>query len=157
MPPPSGSSRDKGAFAVETVWKSRPRCEATWNTALLLDGHIYGFDRGTLKSLDAATGEVKWKTQGLSTRLPDRGGRAADRPGRGREPWPSSTPIRTSSCRRAAPRSSSGKNWTAPTLAGGKLYLRNHEELVCLEMKEPRSSSAQQTQLSTNWQTYYDS
>ena len=28
-----------------------------------------------------------------------------------------------------------GQNWTSPSLAGGKLYLRNHEELVCINIK----------------------
>ena len=32
-----------------------------------------------------------------------------------------------------------GKNWTAPSLAGGKLYLRNHEELVCIDLQESSS------------------
>ncbi len=27
------------------------------------------------------------------------------------------------------------KTWTVPTLAGGRLYLRNEKELLCLELK----------------------
>ena len=27
-----------------------------------------------------------------------------------------------------------GKSWTAPTLAGGRLYLRDQSEIVCLEV-----------------------
>ena len=30
-----------------------------------------------------------------------------------------------------------GKCWTPPTLAGGRLYLRNEEELVCLDVSGP--------------------
>ena len=29
-----------------------------------------------------------------------------------------------------------GKCWTSPTLAGGKLYVRNEEELLCLEVMD---------------------
>jgi outer membrane protein assembly factor BamB len=29
----------------------------------------------------------------------------------------------------------SGKSWTAPSLSGGRLYLRNHDELVCLDLR----------------------
>jgi len=28
-----------------------------------------------------------------------------------------------------------GKSWTVPTVAGGKLFLRNEEQLVCLNLK----------------------
>ena len=30
----------------------------------------------------------------------------------------------------------SGRCWTAPTLSGGKLYLRNHQEIVCLNLRD---------------------
>ena len=55
---------EKGSFKVETVWKSE-LMRSDVNTALLLDDHIYGFDRGIFKSLDATTGEVKWKARGF--------------------------------------------------------------------------------------------
>ena len=35
-----------------------------------------------------------------------------------------------------------GKTWTAPTLAGGRLYLRDHDEIVCLEVAAPRAAEA---------------
>jgi len=28
----------------------------------------------------------------------------------------------------------SRRNWNTPSLAGGRLYVRNHEEMVCLEL-----------------------
>ncbi|MCP4659266.1 MAG: hypothetical protein GY856_27975 [bacterium] len=28
-----------------------------------------------------------------------------------------------------------GRNWTSPTLAGGRLYLRNQEEIVSIDMR----------------------
>ena len=28
-----------------------------------------------------------------------------------------------------------GRSWTMPTLAGGRLYLRNQEEIVCVDMR----------------------
>jgi hypothetical protein len=27
-----------------------------------------------------------------------------------------------------------GKTWTAPALSGGRLYLRDHQDVVCLEV-----------------------
>ncbi len=32
-----------------------------------------------------------------------------------------------------------GKCWTQPTLLGGRLYLRNEEELVCLDVSQAGS------------------
>ncbi len=28
-----------------------------------------------------------------------------------------------------------GRNWTSPTLADGRLYLRNQEEMVCVDLR----------------------
>ncbi|MCB0293421.1 MAG: hypothetical protein KDH97_24420, partial [Calditrichaeota bacterium] len=30
-----------------------------------------------------------------------------------------------------------GKSWTAPTLVGGRLYLRNQSEMVCYDLRKP--------------------
>ncbi len=125
--------RNKGAFTVETVWKS-DLMRSDVNTALLLDGHIYGFDRGTLKSLDAATGKVTWKARGFQRgSLIAADGRLIVLGEAGNLALVDADPnefVQTNSAEIL-----NGKNWTTPTLAGGRLYLRNHEELVCLKMK----------------------
>ncbi|MCP3980681.1 MAG: PQQ-binding-like beta-propeller repeat protein [bacterium] len=125
-------ARGAGAFTVETVWKS-DLMRSDVNTALLLDGHIYGFDRGTLKSLDASTGEINWKARGFQRgSLIAADGRLIVLGEAGNLALVKADPsefVQTSSVEILE-----GKNWTAPALAGGKLYLRNHEELVCLEM-----------------------
>ncbi len=125
--------KEKSSFKVETVWESA-FMRSDVNTALLLDDHIYGFDRGTLKSLDAATGEVKWKARGFQRgSLIAAGGRLIVLGEAGNLALVDANPkefVQTNSAKILK-----GKNWTAPTLAGGKLYLRNHEELVCIEMR----------------------
>lgn len=125
--------RVEGMFQVEEVWKSE-EMRSDVNTALLLDGQIYGFDRGTLKSLDAETGTVDWKARGFQ-----RGSLiAAD--GKlivlGEQGTLALVDADADEyVERSSARILEGKNWTSPTLAGGKLYLRNHEELVCVDLK----------------------
>ena len=126
-------SREGGSFKVKTVWKS-DSMRSDVNTSLLLGDHIYGFDRGTLKSLDAATGETKWRARGFQRgSLIAADGRLIVLGEAGNLALVDANPnefVQTSSAKILE-----GKNWTAPTLARGKLYLRNHEELVCLEIQ----------------------
>lgn len=46
------------------MWRSS-EFRADVNAAVLAGGYLYGFDRGTSKSLDAATGEAQWKVRGF--------------------------------------------------------------------------------------------
>jgi len=126
--------RDKASFKIETVWKSE-LMRSDVSTALLLDDHIYGFDRGTFKSLDATTGEVRWKARGFQRgSLIAADGRLIVLGEVGNLALVEANPnefVQTNSAKILK-----GKNWTAPSLAGGKLYLRNNEELVCLKLKD---------------------
>jgi outer membrane protein assembly factor BamB len=125
--------RDGRTFRVEEVWKSEAM-RSDVNTALLLDNHIYGFDRGTLKSLNAATGEVEWKARGFQRgSLIAADGKLIVLGEQGNLALLEADP--ENYVERAAAALLAGKNWTAPTLAGGKLYLRNHDELVCVDMR----------------------
>lgn len=126
-------SREESSFNVKTLWES-DSMRSDVNSSLLLGDHIYGFDRGTLKSLDAATGEIGWKARGFQRgSLIAADGRLIVLGESGNLALVDADPeefVQTSSVKILE-----GKNWTAPTLAQGKLYLRNHEELVCLELK----------------------
>lgn len=119
-------------FTVETLWKSE-QMRSDVNTSLLLDDHIYGFDRGTLKSLDAATGEVTWKARGFGRgSLIAADGTLFVLGEAGNLALVDATP--DAFVQRASAQILAGRNWTAPSLAGGRLYLRNHEELVCIDL-----------------------
>jgi outer membrane protein assembly factor BamB len=123
------------AFDVEDVWESR-EFRADVNTALLADGQIYGFDHGTLKSLDAATGEVRWKARGFQRgSLIAADGRLIVLGERGKLALVAATPEKFVEHSSAAVLR--GRNWTMPTLADGRLYLRNQEEIVCVDMRSP--------------------
>ena len=125
-------SREAETFEVKPVWKSE-QTRSDVNTAVRLGNYVYGFDRSILQCLDVRTGEVKWKARGFGRGsliaadgklfvLGEAGNLAI---------------VNASSdgfVEKAAAEVLSGKSWTAPSIAGGKLYLRNHEELVCLDV-----------------------
>ena len=47
-------------FTARPVWENRS-LKSRFNSSVLYDGHIYGFDEGIFACIDARTGERKWK------------------------------------------------------------------------------------------------
>ena len=133
---------------AELAWRSKVLSNDIFSS-LVLDGHIYGFDlhdfqprhtrsaRGQLKCIRLATGEVRWAT--------DRTGHAnvlaAD--GKlilfndlGELILARATPERYQElCRSRV--FSGGVCWTAPSLSGKRLFVRNPREAVCLYLGDP--------------------
>jgi len=125
--------RDGEAFRVEEVWETE-RMRSDVNSAVRVGDFIYGFNRGILTCLDAGTGEVEWKTRGF-----DRGsliaadGKLIVLGEKGNLALVDATP--DAFVQRAVATVLRGRNWTSPSLAGGKLYLRNHEQLLCIDLR----------------------
>ncbi len=128
-------ARHDDGFRVTEAWKQR-LMRNHFNSSLAVDGALYGFDNGTLRCLDATTGERLWAKRGFGKGslvaagkllfvLGDDGTVAlvhADRQGY-REAG------RIQAMR--------GRAWTEPALAGGHLYLRDFDELVSLDLRRP--------------------
>ena len=55
-------ARVEQELEAERVWENE-LMRSDVSTSVLLDGHVYGFDRGTLKCLDVRTSEIKWRTR----------------------------------------------------------------------------------------------
>ena len=119
---------------VDEVWQTR-HMKNHFSSSLLHDGTIYGFDNATLRAISVETGETEWAKRGLGKGsliyadghlivLSDRGvlalveatGEAYNEKGR--------------------VQALEGRCWTAPSLANGRLYLRNHEEMVSYDLKQ---------------------
>jgi len=125
-------ARTNDGFEIKTVWES-DEMRADVNTGLALDGHIYGFDRSTLKALDVETGEVKWAARGFQRgSLIAADGHLIVLGESGNLALADAKPDAFTETGTA--KILEGRNWTMPTLAGGRLYLRNHDELVCLNV-----------------------
>jgi outer membrane protein assembly factor BamB len=126
-----------GVSALE-VWRSR-EMKNQFSSSLLHNGILYGFDNATFKAMDAATGQERWKQRGLGHgSLILAGGRLVVLSDRGRLALVEATPQEYRELGSA--QVLEGKCWTAPSLADGRLYLRNEEQLVALDWSGPKPS-----------------
>jgi outer membrane protein assembly factor BamB len=117
---------------VEEVWKNR-LLKNHFSSSVYHAGHVYGFDNGTLKCLDAATGEQRWAARGFGKgSLITADGLLYVLSDQGVLALVEATPEAYRELGRA--QVLAGKTWTAPALSGGRLYLRDHQDVVCLEV-----------------------
>ncbi|MCP3964268.1 MAG: PQQ-binding-like beta-propeller repeat protein [bacterium] len=126
--------RQGDGFEVEEVWRE-PRMRNNWQSSLGYRDSILGFDNATLKLL-AADGATVWAHRGLGKGtlvladdllflLGDRGRITLAE-------WSTERFVEAGSMQVLG-----GMTLTSPTVAQGKLFLRNHEEIVCLDLKAP--------------------
>ncbi len=115
------------------VWKNR-EMRNHFNTSVYLGGFLYGFDKATLKCIDASDGSMLWRARGLGRgSLIAADGLLIILGERGQLVLAEATPEAYRELSRA--QVLTGKCWTSPTLAHGKLYLRNQKEILCIEMR----------------------
>ena len=104
-----------------------------FNSSVLDGNYLYGFDNAILKCIEAGSGAEQWATRGFekgSLLLADGHLIILGEKGRLALVEVSSAEYRE----KASAQVLEGRCWTVPTLAGGKLYVRNEKELVCLEV-----------------------
>lgn len=117
---------------VEQVWRNR-EMKNKFSSSVLYEGHLYGFDETTLKCIDAASGEMRWRARGFGHgSLVYADGRLIVLGDEGTLALVQATAEEFREGARA--RIFAGKTWTVPTLAGGKLYLRDEKEIVALDV-----------------------
>lgn len=117
---------------TEELWKV-PHLRNHFSTAVAHDGHIYGFDNATLKSVSVATGEMNWAKRGLGKgSLIYADGHFYVLSDRGILTQIEATP--TAYSEKSRYQALNGKSWTSPTLSNGTLYLRNHTEMIALDV-----------------------
>jgi outer membrane protein assembly factor BamB len=126
------SAKD-GKPAVKELWKNK-NMKNYFSTSVLLDGFIYGFDNTVLVCMDFQTGKVAWRERGFNRgsllaadgKLIIYGERATLALAEARSDKYqeiSKAPVL------------SGKTWTVPTLADGRLFVRNEESLACFDLR----------------------
>jgi outer membrane protein assembly factor BamB len=121
-----------GKATVSEVWKNKVM-ENHFNSSVLNQGYIYGFDNAVLKCIDANTGAEKWKKTGFgkgSLILADNHLIVLGE--RGQLALIEVTPSEYKEV--AQTQIMSGKTWTMPSLAGKKLYLRDQKQIVALDL-----------------------
>lgn len=130
--------RSDDTFQTAEVWQER-LMRNHFNSSVVVGGFLYGFDNATFKCLSAADGSMRWARRGFGKGsliaagdllfvLADNGTLALVR----------ATPEAYRELGRSRPMS--GKAWTAPSLADGRLYLRDQDEMVALGIGGPRAT-----------------
>jgi len=126
-------------FQASEVWKSRIM-KNHFNSSILYGGYLYGFDDATLRCIDANTGQEKWSQRGFakgSLLLAD--GHLVIFSESGLLALAEATPEAYREKARA--QILEGRTWTMPTLAGGRLYLRNQKTMVALDFMPSTSTT----------------
>jgi outer membrane protein assembly factor BamB len=122
-------NRDQSLQVVE-VWRNR-EMKNHFNNSVYHSGVIYGFDNAILKAVDAQNGQTLWREKGF-------GAGSIVRAGDSLMILSDSGELvcakRDGNALRILKRMQvlKGKSWTPPSLAQGRVFLRNHSEIVCL-------------------------
>jgi len=122
-----------GKGEVELLWE-QPFMRNHFSSAVVHEGTIYGFDNATLKAISVEDGKMAWGKRGLgkgSLILAD--GHLLVLSDRGKLMLVEATPEAYKE--KGSVQAMEGLCWTAPALADGRLYLRNHDELVVYDLR----------------------
>lgn len=133
------------AFEVEEVWTSlgpKSVMRNEWQTSILLDGYLYGMDNvggagpiTHLTCINAATGERAWQELRFGKgNLIGADGKLFISTMKGELVLVRATPKAYQEIGRSTVL---GSTRQAPALAGGRLYLRDDKEIVCLDVRNP--------------------
>jgi hypothetical protein len=126
---------DGQSVAVETVWENRRAMRNHFNTSVTHDHHVFGFDKAMFKCIDARNGEQQWVQRGLGKgSLIKADGMLIALSERGKLHLAEAD--HTAYRELASHQVLTGRCWTQPSLAAGRLYVRNQKEMVCLDLQK---------------------
>jgi outer membrane protein assembly factor BamB len=122
-----------GGDRASVLWENK-NMRNHFNSCVLLDGYLYGFDESELKCLDLKTGAVKWTEHSLGkSALTAADGKLILQGERGQLVIAEASPAGFKPIARA--QVLGGKCWTTPVLANGRIYCRNASgDLVCVDV-----------------------
>ncbi len=125
--------RTAEGLEVKELWHNR-NMRNHFNSSLLIGDAIYGFDNATLKCLDLETGDVKWAKRGFGKgSLIGVGEHLLVLSVKGDLMMVEANPDAYHEL--GSYRALEGKSWTAPSYAGGRVYLRNLTQMACLDLR----------------------
>lgn len=123
---------------VTELWQNKNMCNQV-NSSVLWEGYLYGFSgqvggQGKLTCMDLQSGQVKWSQGGMGTgSLMFADGKLIILGEKGKLVIAEASPDQYKEI--ASAQILSGKCWTMPVLANGRIYARNAEgRLVCVDV-----------------------
>jgi outer membrane protein assembly factor BamB len=124
-----------GAAKAEEVWVSGGM-QNKISTSVLVDGYLYGFHRNFLVCVELATGDEKWRQRDFGTgSVAVADGKLLVLGDKGQLALAEVSPQGYREISRADGIVGGQRTWTVPTVAGGRLYLRDEAKLVCLDLR----------------------
>lgn len=128
-----------GRWSAAPVYVST-KMKSQLSTPVLDRRHLYGFDDDFLICLALETGEVRWKARGFGKgSLVAADDRLIVLGETGRLALVEATPAEFRE--RAAARISETRCWAAPSVAKGRLFLRDQDSILCFDVAEPGAAS----------------
>lgn len=126
---------DLSSGTATAVWESKVMRNKV-DTSVVIGGHVYGFDNGTLKCIDLE-GKVRWDQRGLGQgALSAAGDRLLVMSARGELVVAEASPEGYTELSREKILGG-GKYWTAPVIVDGLIYCRNSlGDLVCRDHRQ---------------------
>ena len=138
-------AREGDAFKVEERWRSS-RFKGSFSPGVLHEGHLYGFNAQYLVCVDAASGDVKWRQKVNPGALVLVGRHLlvlGDQSGLLRVV--EATPEGYKQVAEHAAFNAGATSFTHPSIAKGRAYLRNAEEMVAVELVVARAAQTSDT------------
>ena len=130
--------KSEEGFEVEEVWRTNIM-RNHFSSSVYLDGYLYGFDNASLKCLDMETGKQLWVKRGMGKgSLIAADGHLIVLSDLGKLVVAAATP--DGFTEKGFLQALTGKSWTAPVLANGVLYVRNHTEIVAYDLRQGAGS-----------------
>jgi len=122
-----------GTQSVERQWESG-QMRIHFNAGVRVGDHIYAFDNATLKCIAVEDGALAWAKRGLGKgSLIQADGALYVLTDDGRLLLVEATPAGYRE--KGSVQALEGRSWTAPSLSGGTVYLRNYTEMVAYDVK----------------------
>ena len=122
------------SWAAKKDWQSR-YLKPSFNDFVSYEGALYGFDKQIFASIDAATGERNWKAgrYGFGQAiLLEQTGQIVVAAESGELVLLNANAKELTEAGRVS--AMSAKTWNHPAVNGGRLFVRNAEEMVCYDL-----------------------
>lgn len=134
-----GALLEPAGGGLRPLWQNK-NFRGQFASPVFWEGHIYGVDNNTpngeLRCLEAASGRLVWAQKGGFENMIVAGGRIVAIDRKGMLVVAEASPAGYRELARVPVLSPRAKNWTAPVLAQGRIYVRNGEgDLVCLDVR----------------------
>ncbi len=132
-------------WTVEPLWRTK-ELRSYFNDSVVHEGHLYGFNDRIFTCIDLATGKRKWLggryAHGQVIHVAD-AGELLVLGEQGEAVRLAATPTRHEE--RGRFQAVDGKTWNHPTIAHGRLLVRNAEEIACYQLPSVAPASAPDT------------